>query len=52
MPRFHYIQIGNGPVTLTCESCGQQFTVPARDIQIAANRHSCKNTKNTANAAR
>lgn len=53
MPRFNYIQVGNGPVTLTCESCGRRFTVSARNVQAAADRHSCRSAKNAAaNSAR
>jgi len=46
MSTFDYIQIGNGPVTLTCRGCGHRTTVNPRFMQRTADQHTCrKNTK-------
>lgn len=48
MPKFDWIQAGNGPITLTCRGCGTPTTVRrAANVQRAANQHRCnENTKN------
>ncbi|MGV9342873.1 hypothetical protein [Streptomyces sp. NPDC003688] len=48
MATFDFIQIGNGPITLTCRSCGERITVQhATSVQPTADRHKCwRNTKN------
>ncbi|MFF0386866.1 hypothetical protein [Streptomyces sp. NPDC004286] len=51
MATFDYIQVDNGPVTLTCRSCGYRTTVQrATSVQPTVDRHRC--ARNTKNAAR
>lgn len=53
MSTFDYVQIGNGPVTLTCRNCNHRTTVAPRFMQRTVDQHRCgKNTRNAANAAR
>ncbi|WP_329583629.1 hypothetical protein [Streptomyces sp. NBC_01361] len=48
MPRFDWIKIGNGPVTVTCRSCGHRDRVDARSMQQTVDRHRCgRTTKNS-----
>ncbi|MEV6165711.1 hypothetical protein AB0L71_28125 [Streptomyces sp. NPDC052052] len=45
MSAFDYIQVGNGPISLTCRDCGYQTTVQrATSVQPTVNQHKCRQT--------
>lgn len=47
MPKFDWIQIGKGPVTLTCTNCRERTTAEPQHMQKTADQHKCgRNTKN------
>lgn len=50
MPTFDYVQVGNGPIGLTCRGCGYRATVRrATAVQRAVDQHKCReNTKRSA----
>jgi hypothetical protein len=48
MAIFDWFQAGNGPVSMTCRTCGHRIIAEGRNVQQVADRHQCrKNTKNS-----
>ncbi|WUT01726.1 hypothetical protein OHA46_33760 (plasmid) [Streptomyces sp. NBC_00708] len=51
MATFDYVQVGNGPITLTCRGCGHRTTVQkARFMQRTIDRHVCGRSTTSASA--